>query len=102
MTVKASPYFYQIPPSNPHTAAGSLWNNCTNETLPLHTGEWQRDSEQRFPDSGAVSLRQAVFVVVSDGSLIMGTVIFDITPVISPLLWNRAGRLTSLQTKRIE
>lgn len=32
-------------------------------------GEGQRDSEQRFPDLGDVSLKQAVFVVASDGSL---------------------------------
>lgn len=68
MTVKASPHFYQISPKNPHSTAGSLWNNCTNETLPLHMGEWQRD---QFPDLGDVSLKQTVFVVVSDGSLIM-------------------------------
>lgn len=71
MTVKASPHFYQISPSNPHSTAGSLWNNHTNVTLPLRTGEWERDSEQRFPGSGDVSLKQAVFVVVSDGNLIM-------------------------------
>lgn len=70
MTVKASPHFYQVSPSNPHTTAGSLWSNCPNVTLPPHTGEWQRHSEQRFPGSGDVSLKQAVFVVVSDGSLI--------------------------------
>lgn len=38
MAVKASPHFYHNSPSNPHTTAGSLWNNCTSETLPLHMG----------------------------------------------------------------
>ena len=71
MTVKASPHFYEMSSSNPHTTAGSLWNNCSNETLPLHTGKGQWHSEQRFPGSGDDSLKQAVFVVVSDGSLIM-------------------------------
>lgn len=62
-----SPLFSSLPslPSNPHTAAGSLWNNRTKETLPCLTGEPQRDSEPRFPVPGGVSLTRAVSVGVS-------------------------------------
>lgn len=114
-----SPLFSSLP-SNPHPAAGSLWNNCTKETLPCPPGERQRDSEPRFPAPGGVRFTRAISVGVSLGKAAAGesagnartsrsswqelveksweSVIPDITPAVSRLC--RTGQASSPPCRR--